>query len=688
MLQSGTILGNRYEIIQLVGSGGMADVYKAKCHRLNRLVAIKVLKEEFGKDADFVKRFHVEAQAAAGLMHPNIVNIYDVGEEAGLHYIVMELAEGMTLQSYIHKKGRLTPEETVNISIQIAQGIEAAHNNNTVHRDIKPQNIIVTNEGRVKVTDFGIARASSANTITMATIGSVHYFSPEQARGGYVDTRSDIYSLGITMYEMVTGHVPFDGENPVAVALKHLQEEVIPPSQIVPQIPQSLENIILRAVNKKVEFRYNTVTEMIDDLKKVFRHTDGDYVLKGTGGQESAGSPTIIMSKEDVTKIKKLTGKNNSYVKKASKIEKETEPDQTFFQERDEMNPKLEKLILVLTILVGVIVAIIFMTFIVRAIGNKTHKKEATTTAEATTEATVDETEDTPYTALISMPKVTGQTEKDAVKMLEERNLKPVVQTEVSNDVEKGYVIRQSIPYGYDVEEGQSVTIVISSGREQEEVPDVTGEKESAAKKKLTNHHFQVKTKEAFSDSVKEGRVIEQSPKGGKRAEYGSRVTLTISKGPKVKETAVPTLVGKSRSEAESLLRERGLFVGSVTEEYSDRYAKGIVISQNPARGIRVKEGSSVNLVISLGQEVKNYRYTGQLTVNSPFSEGVDEGSVSLVLSQNGKTKTIYNKNLKASEFPLHVTFEGYAEGSGTVTVYWDGNKAGSYEVFLEKVEE
>lgn len=690
MLQSGTILGNRYEIIQLVGSGGMADVYKAKCHRLNRLVAIKVLKEEFGKDADFVKRFHVEAQAAAGLMHPNIVNIYDVGEEAGLHYIVMELAEGMTLQSYIRKKGRLASEEAVTISIQIAQGIEAAHNNNTVHRDIKPQNIIVTNEGRIKVTDFGIARASSVNTITMATIGSVHYFSPEQARGGYVDTRSDIYSLGITMYEMVTGHVPFDGENPVTVALKHLQEEVIPPSQIVPEIPKSLENIILRAVNKKVELRYATVTEMIADLKKVFQQTDGNYVLSGAEGQEATGSPTIIMSGADVAKIKKLTGKNNSYIKRATKIEEEeTEPEQTFFQEQDEMNPKLEKLILGLTILVGVIFAIIFMTFIVKTVGKNVDRKEAATTeATEVTEMTEYTGEDDEYTdkTLIPMPKVVGLTQKDAESMLTDRGLVPVVQTEVSNDVKKGYVIRQSIPYGYDVEEGQNITLIVSSGREQVEVPQVTGDKESTAKKKLTEQHFQVKTKEAFSDTVKEGSVISQSPKGGKKADYGSRVTLTISKGSK--GIAVPTLVGKSFSEAESLLHEYGLAPGTITEEHSDRYAKGIVISQNPAKGTRLKKGSAVNLVVSLGEEAKNCRYTGQVTVDCPFNDGVEEGSVSLVLSQSGKTKTIYNKNIKASEFPLRVNFDGYAEGKGSVTVYWDGNKTGSYEVVLEKVEE
>ena len=688
MLQSGTILGNRYEIIQLVGSGGMADVYKAKCHRLNRLVAIKVLKPEFGKDSDFVKRFHVEAQAAAGLIHPNIVNIYDVGEEAGLHYIVMELAEGLTLESYIHKKGRLLPEEAVHISIQIAQGLEAAHSNNTIHRDIKPQNIIVTNEGRIKVTDFGIARASNANTITMATIGSVHYFSPEQARGGYVDARSDIYSLGITMYEMVTGHVPFDGENPVTVALKHLQEEVIPPSQIIPDIPRSLEKIILKAVNKKQEFRYSTVTEMIVDLKLVFEQTDGSYVRT----QDTAGgvdSPTIVMSGDDVKKIKKLTGKYDTYVKKPEK-EEELAPSSegTVFSNPDEMNPKLEKLIFGLTILVGIIFAIIFLTFIVKTVGNRSKAKGAATTTTEVQKTTTNTTETTEEALTVAMPNVVGESQKNAVDILTEKNLKVSIQTEVSNDVKKGYVIRQSIPYGYGVEEGSTVTIIVSTGREQVEVPDVAGDKESKAKDKLNSHGFQIKTKEEFSDTVKEGRVVEQSPKGGKSVDYGSTVTLIISKGPEIKQVSVPSLIGRSQQEARALLKEQGLRTGSVKKEYSDRYAQGIVISQDPGKGSKVEEGTTVNLTISQGAEPKSYRYPGQVTVECPFDEGVEEGSVSLVLNQSGKTKTIYNKNVKASEFPLSVSFEGYAEGSATVTVYWDGNKAGSYNVTLEKVEE
>lgn len=691
MLQSGTILGNRYEIIQLVGSGGMADVYKAKCHRLNRMVAIKVLKEEFEKDADFVKRFHVEAQAAAGLLHPNIVNIYDVGEEAGLHYIVMELVEGMTLQSYIHKNGRLTPEETVSISIQIAQGLEAAHSNNTIHRDIKPQNIIVTKDGRVKVTDFGIARASNANTITMATIGSVHYFSPEQARGGYVDARSDIYSLGITMYEMVTGHVPFDGENPVTVALMHLQDEVVLPSQTVPDIPKSLENIILRAVNKKPEFRYPTVTDMIHDLKQVFVQRDGAYVVAGTVPPSMTDSPTIILSGEETDKIKQATDRYKTYVKPQQPVSTEEEkPEETIFQNPDEMNPKLEKLIMVLTILVGIIFAIMFLSFLAKTIGKSSgqQKESVTTTETATTTTASSATTTAAQEELISMPNLVDKTKEEAISILESEGLVAQVQTEISNDVEKDRVIRQSIPYGYDLKRGQTVTIVVSEGKEQITVPDVVNNKESKAKSALTKLGFQVQTKEEFSDTIKEGRVISQSPGKNEKADYGSTISLVISKGKEIKQVPVPALTGKTSKEAQTALKNAGLALGTIKKEYSSSFGEGVVMEQSPASGTTVKEGTSVNIVVSLGEEPKNYRYTGQVTIQNPSGEGEGEQTISLVLVQGQNKKTIYDKKVESSDFPFTVGFDGFQEGAGEIIVYCNGSESDRYHVTLEKVEE
>lgn len=268
MLRKGMFISDRYEIIDKVGSGGMSDVYKAKCHKLNRFVAIKVLKNEFSEDRSFVSKFKVEAQSAAGLSHPNIVNVFDVGEDEGIHYIVMELIEGITLKKYIERKGKLPVKEAVSILIQVSQGIEAAHNNHIIHRDIKPQNIIISKEGKVKVTDFGIARAASTNTISSNAMGSVHYISPEQAKGGFIDEKSDIYSLGITLYEMLTGKVPFEGDSTVSVALQHVQNDLPSPKIYVPDLPISVERIIEKCTQKKPDRRYLKVSSLIADLKK------------------------------------------------------------------------------------------------------------------------------------------------------------------------------------------------------------------------------------------------------------------------------------------------------------------------------------------------------------------------------------------------------------------------------------
>ncbi|MCD7885689.1 MAG: Stk1 family PASTA domain-containing Ser/Thr kinase [Lachnospiraceae bacterium] len=301
MLKRGMFIQNRYEVMSRIGSGGMADVYKAKDHKLNRFVAVKVLKKEFREDKVFISKFRVEAQSAAGLAHGNIVNIYDVGEEAGINYIVMELVEGITLKEYIADKGHLSAREATSIALQISAGLEAAHNNGIIHRDVKPQNIMISTDGKVKVADFGIARAASANTMTSGVMGSVHYSSPEQTRGGYSDEKSDIYSLGITMYEMLTGHVPFDGDTAVAVALRHLQDEMHGPREEFPEIPYSTNQIVLKCTQKSPDRRYPDMTELIRDLRESLVNPEGDFVTWAVGDRTSK---TIVMSKEEVDQIK------------------------------------------------------------------------------------------------------------------------------------------------------------------------------------------------------------------------------------------------------------------------------------------------------------------------------------------------------------------------------------------------
>ena len=306
MLTEGMFIAERYEIIGKIGAGGMSDVYKAKDHVLGRFVAIKVLKQEFSEDVNFVTKFRTEAQSAAGLEHPNIVNIYDVGSENGMHYIVMEYVDGITLKTYIEKKGKLTYKEAVSIAIQVGRGIEAAHNKNIVHRDIKPQNIIISTEGKVKVTDFGIARAATSNTINSDVMGSVHYSSPEQARNGFVDGKSDIYSLGIVMYEMVTGRVPFDGDTTVAVAIQHLQEEMVPPTAYTPDLPISLEKIILKCTQKNPDRRYENMGELLIDLKKCLISPNEDFVTMVPLG---SNDKTRVIGQDELEQIREGSGK-------------------------------------------------------------------------------------------------------------------------------------------------------------------------------------------------------------------------------------------------------------------------------------------------------------------------------------------------------------------------------------------
>ena len=309
MVKDGIFLGKRYEVLSKIGAGGMADVYKGKDHMLNRYVAIKVLKKEYREDENFVRKFRSEAQAAAGLLHPNIVNVYDVGEDRGLYYMVMELVEGITLKEYIDKKGRLSHREVISIAIQVCSGIGAAHAAEIIHRDIKPQNIIISRDGKVKVTDFGIAKAVTSNTISSNAMGSVHYTSPEQARGGFSDQKSDIYSIGITLFEMVTGQVPFDGDSTVSVAMKHLQEEITPPSEIVPDIPYSLEQIILKCTQKNAERRYKSTTELIQDLKRSLVDPEGDFVVIPPLGN----ADTVIITDEELDDIRGSYGEEDEY---------------------------------------------------------------------------------------------------------------------------------------------------------------------------------------------------------------------------------------------------------------------------------------------------------------------------------------------------------------------------------------
>ena len=599
MLELGTMLSGRYEVLKRVGSGGMADVYMAKDHKLNRNVAVKVLKSEYVEDEKFLKKFETEAQAVARLSHPNIVNIYDVGIEDGINYIVMELAEGITLKEYIRKKGYLSPKETVEISTQIASAISHAHKNHIIHRDIKPQNILVSDTGIIKVTDFGIAKATSSNTVTSTAtaMGSVHYISPEQAKGRFCDEKSDIYSLGITMYEMVTGHVPFDHENGVTIALMHLQNEITPPSQIRDGIPDSLEKIILKCTMKKPEERYQTADDLIADLRLVFEDTSGGYVGVVPAIDDS---PTIMIDQNE------LTQRINT-PKKDQKIQQEEplkdEEQNAYLDEDDEeesgMNSKIEKLVIVLAAVVGAIILISIIVFVVKSSGVFKSGKSTTTTSIGTTAGSND-AESKKYTVdnYIGMSLSVAREKIDG-------KFKIKVEEEYSADYAKDLVIRQDPESDTELEEGKTLTLVVSKGTRTEDkvsVPEVVGKRESSAKSELEAAGLKVSVKTKYSTDVAKGKVISQSPGSGNQVTKNSTVVITVSQGEKPETMVrVPNLRYFTESEARSELKNSNLVLGSVLTEYSDSVEKGLVIRQTVSSGSKVKEGTAVGIYVSLG---------------------------------------------------------------------------------------
>lgn len=599
MLELGTMLSGRYEVLKRVGSGGMADVYMAKDHKLNRNVAVKVLKSEYVEDEKFLKKFETEAQAVARLSHPNIVNIYDVGIEDGINYIVMELAEGITLKEYIRKKGYLSPKETVEISTQIASAISHAHKNHIIHRDIKPQNILVSDTGIIKVTDFGIAKATSSNTVTSTAtaMGSVHYISPEQAKGRFCDEKSDIYSLGITMYEMVTGHVPFDHENGVTIALMHLQNEITPPSQIRDGIPDSLEKIILKCTMKKPEERYQTADDLIADLRLVFEDTSGGYVGVVPAIDDS---PTIMIDQNE------LTQRINT-PKKDQKIQQEEplkdEEQNAYLDEDDEeesgMNSKIEKLVIVLAAVVGAIILISIIVFVVKSSGVFKSGKSTTTTSIGTT-AESNDTESKKYT----VDNYIGMSLSAAREKIDGK-FKIKVEEEYSADYAKGLVIRQDPESDTELEEGKTLTLVVSKGTRTEDkvsVPEVVGKMESSAKSELEAAGLKVSVKTKYSTDVAKGKVIFQSPGSGNQVTKNSTVVITVSQGEKPETMVrVPNLRYCTESEARRELKNSNLVLGSVLTEYSDSVEKGLVIRQTVSSGSKVKEGTAVGIYVSLG---------------------------------------------------------------------------------------
>ena len=635
MIILGMMIGDRYEILDKIGTGGMSDVYKAKDHKLNRFVAVKVLKQEFSENTNFVSKFRVEAQAAAGLVHPNIVGVYDVGEEDGINYIVMELVEGITLKKYIEKKSRLSIKEAISIAIQVSMGIEAAHNNHIIHRDIKPQNIMISRDGKVKVMDFGIAKAATSNTITSNVMGSVHYTSPEQARGGFSDEKSDIYSLGCTLFEMVTGHVPFDGETTVAIAIKHIQDEMPSPREYVPEIPICVEKIIYKCTQKSPDRRYNNMAELIDDLKHSLMEPQGNFV-KVT--PLSSHAETVMVSAEELSQIRSgAAAKANAQTaeeparKRYSKIEDEEEDEDYSYEDEedeeedeeeddrdsydeddddsyydddyddDKAGNKLEKIITIGGFAIAAIIICMLIYFIAQAAGivggkGPTAASSSSASSSSSTEVVSSSSKEEEK---VTVPDLINKTEADATALANSLNLGVVNGgTEASDVIEAGKICRQDLTPGTKVGKNATITYYVSSGKETVTIPTgIVGTQKDAASAALTQLGLQVSTTEDFSDTVAEGYVISVDPAEGSQVAPESTVTLVVSKGSKdAEEIAIRDVVGLDEETAKSILSDFNIIVKTGT---SSKVAEGEVMEVDPAVGTKVKKGSDVTIYVN-----------------------------------------------------------------------------------------
>lgn len=708
MLEVGSFLSDRYEILSKVGAGGMSDVYKAKDHILSRFVAIKVLKQEFSEDSSFVTKFRAEAQSAAGLEHPNIVNIYDVGSENGLYYIVMEYVEGITLKTYIEKKGQLSFKESASIAIQVARGIESAHNKNIIHRDIKPQNIIISTEGKVKVTDFGIAKATSSNTISSDVMGSVHYASPEQARNGFVDGRSDIYSLGIVMFEMVTGRVPFDGETTVAVALQHLQEEIARPSKYAPDLPISFEKIILKCTQKTPDRRYQTIEELLADIRRSLAHPDEDFV---TIAPLVDNGKTKVISPQELEQIKEgrgvaenLDDTDDEEDDDSDEIDDSLLDDEDYDDEEDDeendgklLNPKMDKAITIMGIVTAVIIVIVIIYLALSVFGvfkfsgkknSESQQTETQTESESESESESETEKEGQMVDIRGMSVDDAQERVDRLKL----DLTVFAYETKQSDEEDGTILEQDVKAGDVVKRGTQINVVIAgkgdNTSEMVKIPSVIGKTKSSAKSTLESAGFNVNFEYGdYNDSVAADVVTAQSPSAKNRAAKGSTVTVTLSPGQK--PITVPNVVGYTQTQAESALAGAGLKYTYADSQYSDTVAAGSVISQTKS-GETVAAGTTITLTLSKGKQQVSKSVNKTLSLGIENAKVVD-GSYTLKGSDG---QTYASGTVTSAEVAVSGTMNC---ASGKITVTWkytvpsvdgDGNEVeGEIQTKTETVE-
>ena len=626
----GKVIGNRYEILEKIGEGGMATVYRAKDNILKRYVAVKVLRDEFITDEEFIRRFNTEAQSAASLTHPNIVSIFDVGHEENIYYIVMELVQGKTLKEIINEDGVLPWKWSVNIAIQVASALETAHKNNIIHRDIKPHNIIITEDGIAKVTDFGIAKAVSNSTITAfgTTIGSVHYFSPEHARGGFTDAKSDIYSLGVVMYEMLTGRVPFDADTPVSIALKHMQEKPVEPIKLNPSIPYSINKIIMKAMEKDISLRYQNATELLKDLSMALKNPEGNFVKSNAESMQytqrvPAIGDEVNMESDDKKEYKEKTGGHVSKHPKAKKIW--------------------------ITVIIVCIIALIpvigfFGTQLLLEAGQPKD---------------------------VNLPNLVGRTLNEAKALLSNTQITIETEEEYNEEVEAGQIFYQEPPYieGYQVKENSSIKVKISKGTEMVTMKKVVGMKFEEAEALIENElHLKIEKKEETSKTVEAGVVIKQTPEEGEEVKVGSTVEVTVSTGTGIKQLSVPYVIGDTEADAKKKLQ--GLDVTIVYEEDTTK-VDGRVLKQSIEAGTTVDEKTKINITVNRIEAIKtgiiNLNLKSLLGANAQIDidENGNEINPTVGLKITVNDEVVYSSTHRKDETNITAN----VSGKGTVTI-------------------
>lgn len=673
----GKILGGRYEIIEKIGEGGMAEVYKAKCHLLNRYVAVKILKPEYAKDETFVKRFRREAQSAAALTHANIVSVYDVGAEGDINYIVMELLESKTLKDYIEEHGAMPSDLVLKISAQIASALETAHKAHIIHRDIKPQNIVLNKNMVAKVTDFGIAKITNVPSATItsfgSTMGSVHYFSPEHAKGGYTDEKSDIYSLGVVMYEMATGKLPFDADSPVSVALKQIQEDPIPPIDVNPNVSPALNQIILKALQKSTALRYQNATEVISDISQALLRPNS-LILRPASSVEAGATQVIpILGNNEVPeavpnlRTREPRRANVISTREAMKEElpiEDSKSDEEISEEPKKKDPKKSKKKKI--IIISVIAAVVVIGAIVGILVYNNSKKQAEENKE------------------IEVPNLVGRVYDEVVEEYSKQGIEIIKdKVEYSSEQPEGSVISQTPEKGTKTKD-KKIKVVVSKGQKMVEVPDVTGKDIKVATYELEDTlGFKIEREDVVSEKVASGIIISQDAKKGETLPYGSTIKLQVSKGDGKETVVVPNVLGKTESDAKSALEALGL---TVSVKYSEDKTKsnGVVIAQSYPQNQTLKQGTLVEITVNKILLTKTVTLD-LLELQGGTASSADTINVKVTASiDGGAYNTVYNQSVDPSTKTVSVEINGYS--NATLKVYLNSKQVKEFTVSLIKI--